>query len=91
MKVALITGITGQDGAYLAELLLEKGAEIIAYDAIAEENVRRVLGDKISYAPDMYSALDDADCLLIATEWPEFKNPNFKSIVLVVFEFEKSC
>lgn len=60
------------------KILLEKGAEIIAYDAIAEENVRRVLGDTISYAPDMYSALEGVDCLLIATEWPEFKNPNFK-------------
>ena len=60
------------------KILLEKGAEIIAYDAIAEENVRKILGDKISYAPDMYSALENADCLLIATEWSEFKNPNFK-------------
>lgn len=60
------------------KILLEKGAEIIAYDAIAEENVKKMLGDKISYASDMYSALEDADCLLIATEWPEFKNPNFK-------------
>jgi UDPglucose 6-dehydrogenase len=60
------------------KLLLEKGAEIIAYDAIAEENVKKILGDKISYALDMYSALEDSDCLLIATEWSEFKNPNFK-------------
>ena len=60
------------------KILLEKGAKITAYDAIAEENVRRILGDKISYAPDMYSALQDADCLLIATEWSEFKNPNFE-------------
>lgn len=59
------------------KILLEKGAEITAYDAIAEENVRKILGDNISYAPDMYSALDNADCLLIATEWSEFKNPNF--------------
>lgn len=60
------------------KILLEKGAEIVAYDNIAEENVRKVIGDKISYAKDMYSALEGADCLLIATEWPEFKNPNFK-------------
>ena len=60
------------------KILLEKGAEITAYDSIAEENVRRILGDKISYAKDMYSALENADCLLIATEWREFKNPNFK-------------
>lgn len=59
------------------KILLEKGAKIVAYDRIAEENVRRILGDKIEYAADMYSALDGADCLLIATEWPQFKNPNF--------------
>jgi len=60
------------------ELLLEKGAQVVAYDAIAEENVRKILGDKIEYAKDMYSALEGADCLLIATEWSEFKNPNFE-------------
>lgn len=59
-------------------LLLEKGAEISAYDSIAEENARKLLGDEINYASDMYSALQDADCLLIATEWSEFKNPNFE-------------
>ncbi|MBW8361630.1 MAG: UDP-glucose/GDP-mannose dehydrogenase family protein [Kaistella sp.] len=60
------------------KILLEKGAQIIAYDSVAEDNVRKILGDQIEYAPDMYSALDGADCLFIATEWPEFKNPNFK-------------
>ncbi len=60
------------------EKLLERGATISAYDAIAEENVRKILGDKISYSKDMYSALENADCLLIATEWSEFKNPNFE-------------
>lgn len=59
------------------KILLNKGAEITAYDPVAEDNVRKIWGDKISYAPDMYTALDNADCLLIATEWPEFKNPNF--------------
>ena len=60
------------------EILLQKGAKIVAYDNIAEENVRKIVGDKIEYAKDMYSALEDADCLLIATEWSEFKNPNFE-------------
>lgn len=59
-------------------LLLEKGAQVVAYDSIAENNVKQILGEKISYAKDMYSALDEADALLIATEWSEFKNPNFK-------------
>lgn len=58
-------------------LLLEKGAEIVAYDLIAEENVKKLLGDKISYANTMYDALEGSDALFIATEWPEFKNPNF--------------
>jgi len=58
-------------------LLLQKGAKIVAYDLIAEENVRKLLGDKISYAKTMYDALENADALFIATEWPEFKNPNF--------------
>lgn len=60
------------------KLLLKKGAKITAYDAIAKDNVKRVLGDKIDYATDMYSALEGADCLLIATEWGEFRNPNFE-------------
>lgn len=60
------------------KLLLEKGAKITAYDTIAEDNVRKIVGDKIEYAQDMYTALEGADALLIATEWPQFKNPNFQ-------------
>lgn len=60
------------------KLLLKKGAEITAYDSVAEANVRKVLGSKINYASNMYDALEGADALLIATEWPEFKNPNFE-------------
>ncbi len=58
-------------------LLLEKGAKITAYDAIAEENVKRIFGNQIEYSKDMYSCVENTDCLLIATEWSEFKNPNF--------------
>ncbi|MDL1913731.1 MAG: UDP-glucose/GDP-mannose dehydrogenase family protein [Bergeyella sp.] len=58
-------------------ILLGKGAEIIAYDPIAEQNVKKLLGDTIRYTRDMYEGLEEADCLLIATEWPEFKNPDF--------------
>ena len=59
-------------------LLLEKGAEVVAFDSIAEDNVQKILGNKISYAKDMYSALEDADALLICTEWPEFKEPKLR-------------
>ena len=60
------------------DLLLKKGAKIVAYDTVAEKNVQKILGDKIQYAKTMYDALENADALFIATEWPEFKNPNFK-------------
>ena len=59
-------------------LLLDKGAKIVAYDTVAEKNVQKILGDKIRYAKTMYEALENADALFIATEWSEFKNPNFK-------------
>lgn len=58
-------------------MLLDRGASVTAYDLVAESNVRKILGDQISYAPSMYEAIENADALLIATEWPEFKNPNF--------------
>ncbi|WP_345990917.1 UDP-glucose/GDP-mannose dehydrogenase family protein [Chryseobacterium sp. Chry.R1] len=58
-------------------LLLKKGAKITAYDLVAENNVRQIIGDQIQYAKTMYDALEGADALFIATEWPEFKNPNF--------------
>lgn len=60
------------------ELFLEKGAKVVAYDTVAEKNVQKILGDKIQYSKSMYEALENADALFIATEWPEFKNPNFK-------------
>lgn len=59
------------------KILLEKGATITVYDKIAQENVQKILGDKIQYVEDKYEALNHADALLIATEWEEFKNPDF--------------
>ncbi|MCF6171752.1 MAG: UDP-glucose/GDP-mannose dehydrogenase family protein [Bacteroidales bacterium] len=57
--------------------LLEAGAKIKAYDPVAMEEAKKVLGDKIEYAKDQYEALIDADALFLITEWPEFKFPNF--------------
>jgi len=62
----------------IIEKLVEKNASVIAYDAAAIENVKKTLGDEISYANDMYSCLEDADALIICTEWGEFRNPNFE-------------
>lgn len=57
--------------------LLADGARIHAYDPEARENVERIYGDRIRYADTMYDAVVDADVLVIATEWNEFRNPNF--------------
>lgn len=59
------------------EGLLAQGAQIVAYDPEAMENVKEEYGDKIQFASDQYSALDEADALLILTEWSAFRTPNF--------------
>lgn len=60
--------------------LLEAGAKVKAYDPIAVDEAKRLLDDSITYADDQYEALIDADCLVLITEWPEFKFPNFKMV-----------
>jgi UDPglucose 6-dehydrogenase len=45
------------------------------------ENVRNVLGEKISFSENQYDALKGADALIIATEWNEFRTPDFLKIV----------
>ncbi len=65
---------------YIIEELTKMGATIAAYDPEAMNNVRHLLGDKISYALDEYDALRDADALLIATEWSLFRTPDFERV-----------
>jgi len=65
---------------YMINELLKKGALITAFDPEAMPNVKRKFGDKISFASDMYNALDDADALLICTEWSIFRTPNFEKL-----------
>jgi len=65
---------------YLIEALLEAGATVTAFDPEAMGNVRRLIGDKINYAENQYAALTGADALLIATEWSEFRTPDFDMI-----------
>jgi len=55
---------------------LEAGCIVKAYDPVAMEETRRKIGDKITYAKDEYETLEDADCLLLVTEWKEFRVPD---------------
>jgi UDPglucose 6-dehydrogenase len=64
----------------IIEKLLAEGAEIVAYDPVAMKEAKHLLGDKINYSNDQYKALNGADALLLITEWPEFRTPNFDNI-----------
>jgi UDPglucose 6-dehydrogenase len=64
----------------IIDLLLKEGAIVSAYDPVAMEEAHRILGDKISYCKDEYETCIDADALIVVTEWPEFRIPNFKVI-----------
>jgi UDPglucose 6-dehydrogenase len=66
---------------YIIDALIEAGATVKAFDPEAMPNVKSVIGDKIEYAESQYEALDKADALIIATEWNEFRTPDFLKIV----------
>lgn len=65
---------------YMIDALLEAGATITAFDPEAMSNVKAVVGDKINFSSTMYEALHNADALIIATEWSEFRTPEFDKI-----------
>jgi UDPglucose 6-dehydrogenase len=71
---------------YLINALLEKGATVSAYDPEAMNNVKQLLGDKIAYADNEYAALENADALLICTEWGIFRNPDFEKMATLMYD-----
>jgi UDPglucose 6-dehydrogenase len=56
--------------------LLEAGCKVKAYDPVAMHETKRRIGDTIEYVNEPYDALKGADCLLVATEWTEFRVPD---------------
>jgi len=66
----------------LAQKMIGEGASLIAWDPEAMETAKRFggLGDAVTYADDMLSALDGADALVIATEWPQFANVDLNEV-----------
>lgn len=65
----------------MIEALLAAGATVTAFDPEAMPNVKALLGDKINFAENQYDALEGADALIIATEWNEFRTPDFLKMV----------
>ena len=65
---------------YMIDELLLSGATISVFDPEGMANTKSIYGDKIIYANNQYEALENADALIIATEWNEFRTPNFETI-----------
>ncbi len=65
---------------YIIDELLKDGAVISAFDPEAMNNVKKVIGDKITYEAGPYETVQDADALLIATEWSVFRTPEFDTL-----------
>ncbi len=66
---------------YIIDALLAEGATITAYDPEAMNNVKGIVGDKINFAQYQYDTLIEADALIIATEWSEFRTPDFDKMI----------
>ena len=66
---------------YIIESLLAQGATVTAFDPEAMPNVKQLVGESIAFAENQYEALEGADALIIATEWNEFRTPDFLKIV----------
>jgi UDPglucose 6-dehydrogenase len=64
----------------IIEELLAAGAMVQGYDPVAMHEAKYQLGDRITYAPDPYSALQGADALVLITEWPEFRIPEWDRV-----------
>ena len=64
----------------LIDKIIAAGGEVVAYDPVAMEETKHMIGDKISYVEDPYDALNNADALLLVTEWSEFKLPNYDTL-----------
>ena len=65
---------------YIIDALLEMGAEVAAYDPEAMNNAKAIYGDKIEFVSNYYEALNNADALVIVTEWAVFRSPDFDEI-----------
>jgi UDPglucose 6-dehydrogenase len=60
--------------------LLDHGATVEAFDPEAMDNIRKRFGERISFGGHMYAPLQDADALVICTEWSIFRSPNFEKV-----------
>ena len=67
--------VRGAPSLVLIRSLLQAGCRVQAYDPVAMDQARRLLGKSIHFANDMYQAANDAHALVLVTEWKEFRMP----------------
>ena len=90
-KTVAIWGLTFKPGTddvrdspskTIINMLLETGAMVIAHDPQGQPNFSREIGSKknLTYVDEAYEAVKGADALVLVTEWPEYKRPNFERI-----------
>ena len=81
-SVMILGGIDDAGPAlYIIDELLKEGAIINVYDPEAMNNVKEIMGNKITFCERQYDTLANADILVIATEWSEFRTPDFDKII----------
>jgi UDPglucose 6-dehydrogenase len=66
---------------FIIDALIKEGASVSVYDPEAMPNVKKQIGDRVKYGENQYDVLEKADALIIATEWNEFRTPNFLKMV----------
>ena len=64
----------------IANELIRRGAKVVAYDPVAIEEAKIVFGNRIEYSDNAYSALQNADALILITEWREFRSPDWSKV-----------
>ncbi|MEM6334228.1 MAG: UDP-glucose/GDP-mannose dehydrogenase family protein [Planctomycetota bacterium] len=68
----------------LMERLIDSGASVKAYDPVAHETCQDKLGDRVTYCPEPYAAAEQADALVICTDWDEFKAPDLQRLKTIM-------
>ncbi|ARR83768.1 UDP-glucose dehydrogenase [Mycobacterium intracellulare subsp. yongonense] len=63
---------------------MKLGAVVRAFDPEATERAKELLGDAVEYAGNMYEAIEDADALILVTEWKQFQRPSWQRVKSVM-------
>lgn len=69
---------------YVVAALIDAGVEVFAYDPVAISEAKKHINHKVSYFDDAYAALKNSDALMLLTEWPEFRIPDWGEVKMLM-------